>query len=258
MGLKLHLLPIVFSLGFSPLGKAAPDLLTGECVSEPDKKVYLASLQADSHQRFNSIRQAIGEARLVSLKNTDSQHYYFCRILCTDSSLIQNPIWVQMSDSTSRAMDMQGFLCPMVSIENVHIVGSIWGPQPVVRKFEALTSNLFEVHQWLKSSGFLLSPSQVESRLKTARTSFQQVGLAFIKSNSEVLIAAGAQLLEISALTPKGKNLILNHVKTLNDKNWELETQYSNSDYFVQNMLRTHARYLQYSNLNFLNESAVQ
>jgi hypothetical protein len=234
---------------------AAPRLQPGECSSDPDNKVYLASLKSGSALRFDRIRQEIGANRIDNLVDTDSRHHYFCRIQCADANIENNFIWVQMSDSVSRAMDMQGFLCPHVSIENVQIVGSIWGPQPVVKKFEAFTSPFFEVHDWLKNSGFQLSSLQAESRLAAAVLSFQQVGVAFINSNSPVLKTAGIQLLEISSLTNNGKRILLDNVRNLNQKNWEYEAQYSDSDYFVFNMLKTHARFLQYSDLNFLEES---
>jgi hypothetical protein len=259
MGMNLV---FVFFLLISQIeyGYAAPTSTTslqpGECMSEPDNKVYMSSIQASSIERYKSLRQEIGEDRIKNLKNTETQHFYFCRIQCLDSKSQANFLWVQMSDSPSRAMDMQGFQCPMVSIENVHIVGSIWGPQPVVRKFEALTSHFFEVHQWLIRSEFQLSSSQTESRLKPTLSIFQQVGIAFINSNSEIMNAAGAQLLEISALTKSGRSLLIKHTDQLNEMNWALSQDFSSPEFFVLNMLKTHARFLQYSDLSFLKTEA--
>ncbi|MFN8847577.1 MAG: hypothetical protein ACK5V3_00365 [Bdellovibrionales bacterium] len=247
---------LVYLFPLFTLLQASPILQPGECKSNPDDKVYLASLKSNSGFHFNRIRQEIGESRIDNLTNTETRHFYFCRVQCADVQSNHHYIWVQVSDSVSRSMDMQGFLCPQVSIENVQIVGSIWGPQPVVKKFEAITSSFFEIHDWLKMTNFQLSPSQTQSKLSSALINFQQVGVAFVNSSSPVLKSAGSQLLEISAQTPNGKKLLLDYVNILNQKNWEFEAQYSETDYFVFNMIKTHARFLQYSHLDFLIETA--
>lgn len=225
---------------------SALTLFPGECVSNPDHKVYLGALKRNN---ASNIRQEIGADRIDSLENSDQNQYYFCRVTCLGPQSQEHRLWVLLSEPASRHNDMQGFQCPHVSIQNVQIVGSIWGPQPVVAKFEAFSTHLFEIHSWLKSTGFQLSDEELNRRLTLLRPTLHQVGLAYLQARSAVLNEAGVRLLEIAALTEKGRADLLNIVRELNSRNWEIQMDYTRADSFIANLIKVNGRFLQYSNL---------
>jgi hypothetical protein len=134
-------------------------LRPGQCYSLPDSKIYLENLKTRP-DFYTQTMNEIGTAQLANLQNTDSVNYYFCQAKCKNQQGQIEKLWTTLSDLTSHFSDMNGFLCTGVSIENVQIVGSIYGPQPVIKPYWAFEKNLIQTAEWLRKINFKLSSDE--------------------------------------------------------------------------------------------------
>lgn len=243
--LSFSLFLVLLTIGLS--AAPSPKLSPLECVGNPDQKIYLASLRNTTSTGFKRIKNEIGLTKLQSAKDTETSHAYFCRITCQGPSGEDSAFWVSLTDQVSRHNDMQGFQCPHIEIKNVPIVGSIWGPQPVVSKFSAVKSPLPEVRDWLKSLNYQLSENDLKNLMPAFREILSEVGLAYLKSLSTPLIEAGAELLAMSTNSLEAQENVLKVVVRLNEKNWQTKPNFLDPNYFVEVIFITHGRFLMYT-----------
>lgn len=238
---------VVFNL-ISSLALAAqmPALSPGECAADPDAKIYFSSILANARAAYDRIKSEIGLERLATLQDTDSSQHYFCQITCQNRDGQNSTFWMAHSDSPSRAMDMNAFLCTGIRIENVQIVGSVYGPQPVIEKFKAVQSQAPEVHNWLIGQKFELTQIEYRQNFEELKKTLHQVSLAYLNSGSPVLRTAGVDLYDIAVESERGLILISEILVELREQNWVLEQNLMSPNYYVLNLFRVFGRFLEY------------
>lgn len=238
---------ILLGLGVLVFYNLSLALENGHCISIPDSKQYLDSFKAEarkpSFQQTNPKLAAIVE----NLQDNESVKYYFCRMECQAQGRISS-IWTQLSEAPSRHEAMDGFLCPAVSIENVHIVGSIYSPQPVAHEFPAYSSSLLELKEWLEQINFTLNEAEYQANREAMDKIFKQVGVAFVTANSPIFQKAGLELLEIANHSDFGQSLLESYLLELASLHWNLKLDYSRSESLVLQQISLHGRFLQFYN----------
>jgi len=221
-------------------------LRAGQCYSIPDSKTYLKSLQANPGAYPKMISE-LGSEKIANLQNTDSTNYYFCQVKCKNLTGLMETFWTTLSDSTARFSDMNGFLCSQVTIENVQIVGSIYGPQPVIHSFWAFESNLPETYQWLRKIDFKLPLNEFNIQLKSLRITLNYIASSYMTSTSPVLKRAGETLSHFADGTDQGDLSLIKYVLALAETNWSLlKLTPGTEDYFTFLALNPHARFVEY------------
>ena len=222
-------------------------LSTGQCYSVPDSKTYLESLQAKPGSYPKMISE-LGSEKLASLQNSDSTNYYFCQVKCKNQTGLMDTFWTTLSDSTARFSDMNGFLCSQVTIENVQIVGSIYGPQPVIHSYWAFESNLPEAHLWLRQIHFKLPMDEYKSKLKSLRTTLNYIAASYMTSTSPVLMSSGQMLSHFADGSADGDLALLKYVVELARGNWSPDKMpLGSAEYFTFTALKAHARFVEYA-----------
>lgn len=247
--MKLHAkyFLILMTLFFIHPGQASPSH-SGECQADPESKTYLSSLKASlSRGRIHEITQQFGMNRIENLIDTPLETHFFCKLACLDQQLKSQSVWILQSDRIENFANMNGFLCHQVSIENVHIVGSIYSPKPIAKNFFAYDSDFEDVHQWLQRIQFRLTEETIANRKIELQENLKIVSLSYLTSSSEQLKEAGVQLWEIAVNSEVGMQILKEKLNILNKQNWQLKVDYTSSEYFVLQSLRTHGRFLQYS-----------
>lgn len=220
-------------------------LKPGQCYSLPDSKNYLESIKARASASQRTISE-IGEQKISELKDTDATNYYFCRVKCKNMRGEMDSFWATHSDSPAHFSDMNGFLCAGVSIENVQIVGSIYGPRPVVRPYWAFDTGLAEMKIWLRSTNYSLSSSEFQAKMAPLRVTLNYIAAAYVSSTSPLLKEAGLTLSHFADATPEGDSALVKYASQLAAQNWQLATNYASADFYVANMIKTHGRFLEF------------
>lgn len=223
-----------------------PVLKNGQCYADPDSKNYLVGLKASTNSSYDRIKSEIGLDKLQSLRDTPDKNYYFCQLTCLSDTGKPQQIWVTQSDSPAQFANMNGFLCAGVSIENVQIVGSIYGPQPVVSPFISYETDFPEVHQWLQKIGFTLNQLEYETKFAEMQKNLEKVALAYVQSSSPLLQDAGVQLWEIANKSEVGQKILSEKLDKLTHNNWKIELNSSSPDYYIEIMLKQWGRFLDY------------
>ncbi len=241
--LSFIMLSIVVSQAYA--GTSFPALRSGQCYSNPDSKNYLAGLKSGSNY-YNSIVSDVGANRFEKLSDNSEVHNYFCQITCMgqDSQLMTK--WVLHQDNPAHFSDMNGFVCHGVGIENVQIVGSIYGPQPVVTSFWAFETDYPELRSWLKATKFRLSPRESEARWTELSKAFVTIGVAYYNTQTPMFVESGRQILEISARTPEGKSLAKTYISILTKQDWSFDNKQSSVQGLVFMNLKAMGRFLEY------------
>lgn len=256
--ITLHLAIFTFSIfGLSCLAQAQspalPDeaqLKPGQCYSLPDSKNYLESITARATTSQRLI-QEIGEQKFSSLKDTNSVNYYFCKVRCKNISGEMDSFWATHSDDPDHFSDMNGFLCAGVSIEQVQIVGSIYGPRPVVRPYWAFDAALPEMKAWLKDTKFSLGEETFGAKMAPLRTTLNYIAAAYVSSSAPLFKEAGMTLSHFADGTPEGDAALLGYAAKLAEADWNIGTTAASSDYFVAMMIKTHGRFLEFPPLKY-------
>ena|GEM_PF-4972894 len=235
---------LIVAVSFWPLSGFCEPLL-GSCSAEPASKVYLSDLSADLNSHSQLVTQ-IGKAKILGLKDSVNEHFFFCRLNCQIDTLASE-IWVTLSDDPVHFADLSGFLCPGVSIETVVIVGDITGPAPVVHPFSPLSSTLEEVSQWLIHSHFQASALESQEIWQKVSPILTEAGRAYFQADSLNLNQAGAKLIEIANRTSQGC-LELQNVKTaLDNLSWRPQLNPKDSNSFVELLIATAGRELRFT-----------
>ncbi len=225
-----------------------PILSAGQCYSDPDSKNYLASLKSGTSY-YQAISKDIGPERLSKLVNTTEINYYFCRVTCQDQKAQQSSKWVLLQDNPRHFSDMNGFLCAGVDIQNVQIVGSIYGPQPVVSSYYAFNTDFPELRDWLKVSGYRLSKSEIQQRWPELSRNLNSIINSYMTTGSPVFAEAGRQLWEISSQSAEGKVMLKKYIEQLAANKWKVEMSPLSAEALVSINLKMFARYLEYGDL---------
>lgn len=216
----------------------------GQCYSLPDSKKYLDALI--QHPNASVILE-IGPEKISRVHDTATTDYFFCKLKCKDTSGHINTLWATHSDNSANHADMNGFLCAGVRVENKQIVGSIYGPQPVIYSFWSFDTSLPEVREWLLTSQYQMNSEDFQEKLVPLRTTMNYIAAAYITSTSAVMKEAGMTLSRFAEGTPEGTSALINYAAQLAQKKWILETNYTSSDFFVANMIKTHGRFLEFA-----------
>jgi len=248
--LRLKVLVTIIGSGFSlqALAQKLPDdsqLAAGQCYSLPDSKNYLLSLKAKPESNTNTIKE-IGADQIKNLNDTDNENFYFCKVQCKRNSGAMQALWITQSDSPSRFSQMDGFLCAGVSIENVQIVGSVYGLQPVVRDFSGYDSAFPEIHQWLKNEKFILDTATYNKKFIEFRMTFNKVAAVYVMADSAALKEAALLMSKMVDGSAEGEILLKNYVAKLIVSNWQFKIDFQNAESIVQNMLKINGRFLEY------------
>lgn len=238
---------ILTSLVTLGLGARVDDssLMPGQCYSLPDSKNYLESLKARPSS-FTTIISEIGQERFQKIQDSSFEKYYFCKIRCKNQSGTVDSFWLTQSDSPGHLSDMNGFLCAGVSIENVQIVGSIYGPQPVIATYWAFETDFPEAHAWLAKTNFSLTPADYQKKFLLMRATFNQIAAAYTISSSADLKSAGLTLSKLVDGSSEGNALLRTYLNTMHDHNWNFRINYSSVDSIVLSNIKIYGRFLEY------------
>lgn len=238
------------SIAVSAQAQKAPDesqLQAGQCYSLPESKMYLENLQTKPGSYSKMINE-IGPEKVAGLKDTDSTNYYFCQVKCKNKKGLMDTMWTTLSDSTSRFSDMNGFLCAGVSIENVQIVGSIYGPQPVINVYWAFESQLSEPYEWIRSINFKLSVSEFKTKMVALRVNLNYIAASYITSTSPVLMSSAQTLSLFANGTGEGDAALIKYVTQLAAENWSPQNvTLGSAEYFTITALKSQARFVEFA-----------
>lgn len=222
-------------------------LQAGQCYSLPESKTYLDNLKAKPGS-YSKMISELGSEKIANLQNTDSTNYYFCQVKCKNQTGSMETFWTTLSDSTARFSDMNGFLCAGISIENVQIVGSIYGPQPVIQTYWAFENNLIEPAHWLRKINFKLPQNTYTSMLNSLRTTLNYIAASYITSTSPVLISSGQTLSHFADGSSEGDLALRNYVVELARENWAPQKMVVGSaDFFTFTALNSQARFVEFA-----------
>ncbi len=240
----------LISISANAQSQKVPDeskLRAGQCYSLPDSKVYLENLQTKPGS-YSKMISELGSEKIANLKNTESKNYYFCQVKCKNQTGSMETFWTTLSDSTARFSDMNGFLCAGITIENVQIVGSIYGPQPVIQTYWAFEHNLTETVDWLRKINFKLSQDEYSSMLSTLRSTLNYIAASYITSSSPMLISSGQTLSHFADGTSDGNLALHEYVAELTRENWAPQKMVLGSaDYFTFTALNSQARFVEFA-----------
>jgi hypothetical protein len=241
---------ILISVSANAQSQKAPDesqLLAGQCYSLPESKTYLDNLKTKPSS-YSKMISELGSEKIANLQNTDSTNYYFCQVKCKNQSGSMETFWTTLSDSTARFSDMNGFLCVGISIENVQIVGSIYGPKPVIQTYWAFEHNLIETADWLRKINFKLPQDEFTSMLNSLRTTLKYIADSYITSTSPILISSGQRLSHFADGTSEGNLALRKYVVELARENWAPQKMVLGStDYFTFTALNSQARFVEFA-----------
>ncbi len=225
---------------------SAPSLQPGQCISDPLSKNYLVNVRSSTSGAFDKMIAEIGIERFKSLRDSQTEQFYFCQATCANARGQLEKVWITQSDNPSNFANMNGFLCHSVTIEKVVIVGSITSPQPVATVFEAFNSQIPELHKWLRASDFRLSVEATNEQWRVFEKTADNIAVTFVNSGSVIFAQAGAEIWEIAHRTERGKLLLEEKMKLYTSADWQLPQEFHNPDYFVYNTIKTFGRFLQY------------
>lgn len=241
---------ICFSISVSAQSQKIPDesqLQVGQCYSLPESKMYLENLQSKPGS-YSKMISEIGSEKVAGLKNTESTNFYFCQVRCKNKNGLMDTLWTTLSDSTSRFSDMNGFLCAGVSIENVQIVGSIYGPQPVINTYWAFESLPSEPYEWIRSINFKLSASEFKNKMAVLRTNLNYIAASYITSTSPVLMSSAQALSFFANGTSEGEAALVKYVSGLAAENWSPQNvAMGSAEYFTITALKSQARFVEFA-----------
>lgn len=243
------MLPVIMLISLQAQAQKLPDdsqLAAGQCYSLPDSKNYLSSLKAKPESYTKTI-QEIGMDKIKNLNDSENENYYFCRVSCKSRSGIMGSVWITQSDSPSRFSQMDGFSCAGVTVENVQIVGSVYGLQPVVRDFSGYDSSFTEIHQWMKSEKFILDTQTYNQKFNELRATFYKVAAVYVMADSQALKEAALIMSKMVDGSEEGHTLLKSYVTKLSAQSWQFKVDFQSAEYFVQNMLKLNGRFLEYS-----------
>ncbi len=229
-------------------GTKFPELRAGQCYSDPESKTYLSGLKAGGAQSL-SIAKDIGSERLSKLVNTSDTHNYFCLVTCQNSAAKRSTQWVVLQDNPSHFSNMNGFICTGVQIENVQIVGSIYGPQPVVSAFWAFDSSLIELRDWLRDTNFHLPEVAANSLWTQLSSQLNVVAAAYVMTQSPQFKDAGKKLSEIAARTSSGRELLKTYIPELTKGAWKLNSSEMTAQTLIDMNLKAFGRFLEFTDL---------
>lgn len=230
--------------------RSAQGLAIGECLANPDSKIYLTAAQGSASLQEKLI-QDLGKDRFFALVNTADQHFYFCSVECRMSESQQISIWVIHRDRPEHFSDMNGFLCKGVVIENVNIVGSIYGPKPVPYPFWSFESGSDEIQERLARMVFRLSSDQEQYFRFRMRKALREIVPAYLASSATFLKEAGVKLNEIDQQSDQGQALEKAALKILIENHWQIHLLPVDPDYYVHLAIKTYGRFLEYSSSEF-------
>ena len=221
-------------------------LAAGQCYSLPDSKNYLSALKSKPDSYSKTV-QEIGPEKIKNLIDTDNENYYFCQVRCKNRSGDMGSVWITQSDSPSRFSQMEGFSCAGVTVENVQIVGSVYGLQPVVRDFAGYDSSFAEIHQWLKNENFILDTATYNQKFSEFRLIFNKVAAVYVMADSQALKEAALIMSKMVDGSAEGQLLLKSYVTKLAQNHWQFKIDFQNAESIVQNMLKLNGRFLEYS-----------
>lgn len=226
----------------------SPDLMDGQCHSIADSKVYLSSLSND-HLQWKELKTQLNPKRFSQLKNTDETSWYFCKLLC---SLNHNKslLWIALTDRNENFKNMNGFVCPFLSITDVQATSTLSITTTIAKSFWAADSNLIDLNYYLVKENYKISDDLYQMFLKNFKTKGEELIKYYLASqNSEMVGAAKIidQWIHAESIdsVPEMKERISYLISIHWDKKIELK-DYLREENLVDSFLIQNARFFQF------------
>lgn len=227
-----------------------PVLKEGQCHTLVDSKVYLADMQNPERAKSVShIIQDLGEEYLSHMSNTSTESYFFCKVKCQLKSNSEY-IWIAAKDQNEKMKtDINAFVCPGLSIENVPASQTLSIKTTVPMVFEAVQSNFSEVHFRLKSLSYKLSGPLLSEMIITFFNTLKVVQGAYLSAQAPAFQEAAVEMAQYLPENPESWILIKDKVSSLNER--QLDPKKSMLDYtkgsdLVDLFFLFNGRFLQY------------
>lgn len=163
-----------------------PLLQEGQCHTYTSAKVYLKDISERA-------REEIGIEKNSSIKNTQTESFFFCKIKCHLNSQ-ETSMWITRKDHNENFKNMSGFVCPGLNIQDVALSPTLTIKTTVATPYSAVQSDFPEVHAYLKSTSYKLKGTLASQLVLEFYRTLNIVRTSYAMANSSVFQDASVLL----------------------------------------------------------------